>query len=140
MKLMVRSTRWIDYASGPDWAAWWIKLICLCAESAVVYRPIRSTKNRCGRPQNKSTRHSTRKRAREAAAHAHNGRKRPQPPKNPPPNATPEQLKSGEKNGVGTINNKNIVILNLIQTHRIQSLIIMKVKSLIFHVREMGEI
>lgn len=40
----------------------------------------------------------------------------------------------------GTINNKNIVILNLIQTHRIQSLIIMKVKSLIFHVREMGEI
>ncbi|MEC9691168.1 RHS repeat-associated core domain-containing protein, partial [Escherichia marmotae] len=47
----------------------------------------------CGRPQNKSTRHSTRKRAREAAAHAHNGRKRPQPPKNPPLNATPEQLK-----------------------------------------------
>lgn len=47
----------------------------------------------CGRPQNKSTHHSTRKGAKEAAAHAHNGKKRPQPPKNPPPNATPEELK-----------------------------------------------
>ncbi|WES69442.1 RHS repeat-associated core domain-containing protein [Superficieibacter sp. HKU1] len=55
--------------------------------------PLGLRKTWCGRPQNKSTHHSTRKEAREAAAHAHNGKMRPQPSKNPPQNATPEQLK-----------------------------------------------
>uniref|UniRef100_UPI001EF58671 RHS repeat-associated core domain-containing protein n=1 Tax=Snodgrassella communis TaxID=2946699 RepID=UPI001EF58671 len=46
----------------------------------------------CGRPQNRGVRHSSRKKAKEAAAHAHKGKKRPPPTKRPPQNATTSQL------------------------------------------------
>ncbi|WP_225981527.1 RHS repeat-associated core domain-containing protein [Paracidovorax avenae] len=45
----------------------------------------------CGKVQNKTTTHSTRKRAKEAAAHAHGGKKLPQPKKELPENATDAQ-------------------------------------------------
>ena len=47
----------------------------------------------CGKAQNRSVRHSSRKKAKDAAAHAHHGRKRPTPPKHPPHNASNSEYK-----------------------------------------------